>query len=209
MGGAAKYAGLALLAAVAISACAATPPAPPDSVHQPEMASSAAMSNADILASLVTGAKNGDTCPELFAFIDQIEESSPLYGTAQDTLRSVGCYMRDSERTDQRSPGARAAAPGPWEGVSGGEEVTPSSKCLTAAKMAAEEPDEERAEPLIQSTLNECTSVNEWMSALEAYPGVMGLMPGSRPSGFELDSVCYAFKTSAVCLDAEQQGSLR
>lgn len=131
-----------------------------------------------------------------------------MYSTAQDKVRSVGYYAHDSQRSDIPASGAdgHAAEPPvatPWPGVPG-EKVTPSPSCLDAAKAAAAEPDPDRADPLIIATLDACTSVTEWMSALEAYPAVMG----TAPDKISLQSACWAGPGSDVCMDAQQQGLL-
>jgi hypothetical protein len=142
---------------------------------------------------------DGAECPELFVIFDRIDESAEVFSVAQGELINVGCFSRDSERNDAELEGQ--APNSPWLGVPG-EEVTPSASCNDAAMAAARETDSARAEPLITATLDACVSVNEWMSALALYPGVMGMMDGYIPQLLDLQSACHGYIGAAVCRDA-------
>jgi len=141
----------------------------------------------------------GDECAELFAVLDQMDEGADAFPTAQGELRNVGCYTRDAERNDKGL--AAQALDSPWLGVPG-EKVAPSAACIGSAEVAAKELDSMLAEPLIAATLDACTSVDEWMSVLAMYPGVMGMVEGSIPQLLDLQSACYSYVDSAVCQDA-------
>lgn len=146
---------------------------------------------------------DGDDCTALFAVFDQIDEDGEAFPDAQGELINVGCHTRGSQRTDAD---LAAQAPGsPWLGVPG-EEVSPSEVCKATAQAAAAEKDSTRAEPLIAATLDDCVSVDEWMSVLALHPGVMGMAPGYIPQLLDLQTVCYTYTDSAVCQDALGRG---
>lgn len=146
---------------------------------------------------------DGADCPDLFTILDGIDEQDSAFPTAQGELINIGCYTRTSARTDGD---LRSAAPdSPWLGVPG-ERVQVSAGCAEAAQAAADEPDVDRAEPLIAATLDACTSVSEWMSAIETYPGVMGMTEGYIPQLLDVQSACYSYPSTAVCTDATNLG---
>lgn len=142
----------------------------------------------------------GSDCPDLFAVFDGIPEGSPDFGVAQGELINIGCYTRDSTRND-----GDEQASGPWRGVPG-ERVTPASACSSSAEAAAAETDATAAEPLISATLDACTTVSEWMSAIQDHPGVMGMADGFIPQLLDLQTVCYSYPDTAVCRDAVALG---
>lgn len=156
------------------------------------------------LGQLIAAVEGGEQCSELMTQLKAMDEKSDVYSTAQDKLRSVGCYSFDSVRSDLGANGDSRRGVEPWPGVPG-QKVTPSDACVKAAKRAAREVDPERADPLIAATLDACTSVNEWMSVLEAFPGVM---IGSAPDLISLQVACYGNKQTAVCQDAIKAGIL-
>jgi len=154
---------------------------------------------AEQLDELRTSIADGTECYELFDMFKQIDESSDSWDTARGEMVNVGCFSRDSERSDGDL--ADAASEGPWLGVPG-ETVTPSAACLAAAKAAAAETDSTKADPLIIATYDACESVNEWMSVLALHPGMMGLSDGYIPKLSDLELACYSYVETAVCKDA-------
>lgn len=139
----------------------------------------------------------------MFELFDTIDEDSSEFSSAQGELINVGCYSRTSERNDAEL--SEVAPDSPWLGVPG-TRVTPSEACSQAAIAAANETDSLRAEPLIAATLDACVSVDEWMSVVEEYPGIMGMADGSLPQLLDLQVVCYSYIDSAVCQDAADRG---
>ena len=175
--------------ALAITACSSPPPPAEDPVQR--------------LDGLRAAIDDGADCPDLFALLDQMDEESSEYPSAQGELRNVGCFMRDSERSDTALQSQAAGSP--WLGVPG-QEVVPATGCLDAAGAAALESDSTLAEPLIAATLDACQTVDEWMSALALEPGMLGMTPGYIPQLLDLQSVCYSYIESAVCQDAIARG---
>lgn len=166
-------------------------------------ASTSTDQSAEQLDDLRSAIESGAECTELFSVFDQIDEDAEDFPTAQGEMANVGCYSRDSARSDSE---LEAQAPdSPWLGVPG-EVVTPSAQCSDAAGAAAGETDSTRAEPLIAATLAACQSVDEWMSVLALQPGVMGMADGYIPQLLDLQSVCYSYIETVVCQDALARG---
>ena len=92
--------------------------------------------------------------------------------------------------------------------TAGRTSITPSSGCQQAMQAAAAEPDSARADPLIRATLDECSSADEWLAALNDYPGAMGLTAKADIGDRELQSACYGSEHRTVCLDAKASGRL-
>lgn len=155
------------------------------------------------LEDLRAGIDSGDECPQLFKIFDEIPEDAAEFPDAQGEMRNVGCHTRTSERTDGDL--AESAPDSPWLGVPG-ERVALSEECEAAAEAAAGETDPDAAEALIAETLEACGSANEWMSALQEHPGVMGLVEGYIPKLSDLQLVCSHYPDSATCEDAAAQG---
>lgn len=179
------YAGLAYIAAVlALSSCSATPE--------------------DQLTDLRSAIENGEECPELFPLLKEIPGDEPVVGEAQAEMRNIGCYSPTSERTD-----AERSAIDPdsdWIGVPEGKRVDVSNACLDVSEQAATEVDYLAAEQLIQRTLEVCQDTNEWLSAVEKYPGVMGMVDGAIPSVSDIQIACSAYPDTAVCTDFQRLG---
>lgn len=91
--------------------------------------------------------------------------------------------------------------------TSTGAEVEPSEECLVGMSAAADEPDPDAAEPLLEETLYSCLTADEWLSALREFPGAMGLVDGAEVGVLELQSACI-YRESTVCLDAAERGML-
>jgi hypothetical protein len=175
--------------ALTIGSCAGTQPDAAPNVGQ--------------LDSLREAIDAGAECSELFAQFDRIDEDSEEFAAAQGELAAVGCATPDSARTDAEP--APEAPSGPWPGVPGNE-VEPSPDCKEAGEAAALETDSTEAEPLIETTLYACITVDEWMSVLAVQPGIMGMRSGYIPQLVDLESVCYAYIESPVCQDALARG---
>jgi len=174
--------------------------------------SEAATNHEDPLSNLVNAIDNGEHCSELFILLDHIDNKTPQFETAQRELRAISCFTRTSERSDSKKTSedpAKAEQPtrtSPWKGIPEGKRVTPSKNCLSSMSKAASEPNSTRAEPLIANTLGECASVNEWMSALEAHPNVMGMANGYIPEKIDITIACSAYPSATVCRDASTIG---
>ena len=182
------FSGLIGVAAVlTVSACSATPE--------------------DQLTELRSAIDAGDECPELFPLLKEIPGDDPAVVEAQAEMRNIGCFSRTSERTD-----ADRSAIDPdsdWIGVPGGQRVEVAAECLNTSEQAAamSEVDFEAAEQLIYETLEVCQDTNEWLSAVEQYPGVMGMVDGSIPSVTDIEIACAAYPDTTVCTDFAALGT--
>lgn len=164
-------------------------------------------SAADTLAELRDEATAGTGCSELFAIFEQIDEQVEEFAHAKGEMVAVGCGTRNSERYDGGDPGSASIddLTSKWFGVHG-TYATPSEQCASAASTAAAEPDATAAESLIAATLDACTSVDEWMSSLQDFPGMMGLTDGYVPIVMDVQSACYSYPDTRVCADAASLG---
>lgn len=86
------------------------------------------------------------------------------------------------------------------------DEPALSEACETAMKAAADETDSAKADPLIADTLSACTTADEWLDGVRAYPGVMGLNERAEIGATELQSACFVYEDTPVCKDAVEQG---
>lgn len=156
------------------------------------------------LADLRGAISDGNECAELFPMLKAISADKQESEDAQAEMRNIGCFTTSSERTDA----ARSAVDpqSAWIGVPDGQRVVVSAECSEASMLAAEEIGSEKAELLIQRTLEECESLDEWLSALEEYPGVMGMVDGYIPSVTEVQSACIFHSSTPVCRDAADRG---
>ncbi|WP_426734425.1 hypothetical protein [Glutamicibacter sp. 2E12] len=191
--------GVALAVSIVLAGCS-TPSS--SSTNSLEPATSEAPETQ--LDALLTGIDSGTDCPGLFPLLKAIPADTPQSEQAQAEMRNIGCFSRSSERTD-----AQRGAVDPdsaWIGVPGGESVDLSEACETPAARAAQVIDADAAEVLIEKTLENCSTVNEWMSALQKYPGVMGMVDGYIPSVTDLQVACINYPQSAVCKDAMKLG---
>ena len=84
----------------------------------------------------------------------------------------------------------------------------PSADCLRAMETAAAETDPERANPLIVETLSACASADEWLAALEAHPGAMGLTERAEIGNLDLEAACWRHEGTPVCADAIETGRI-
>ncbi|MGH3654588.1 hypothetical protein [Glutamicibacter sp.] len=156
------------------------------------------------LSDLRSAIDEGKNCPELFPLLKAISSSEVASEEAQAEMRKIGCFSISSERTD-----AQRGAVDPdsaWIGVPGGESVDVSEACETPAARAAQVIGSDAAEALIKKTLENCSTVNEWLSALETYPGLMGMVDGYIPSVTDVQVACINYPASTVCNDAEKIG---
>lgn len=172
--------------AIALAGCASNSDDPPgDSVRF-----------ADFRGALDEGAN----CADLIELKNRLDPE--LHDRANRELRNLGCYSATSERQASR---ADDEAAGPWKDVPG-RRVVPSSQCMSAMETASAEKDPTGADPLITASLSACTTVDEWLSALEIEPGVMGMVDGTTPDLQSLQIVCHKAKAAAVCVDAARKG---
>lgn len=109
----------------------------------------------------------------------------------------------DASSDEKNEPEASTVRPADytWRGVPG-ERVTPSEACEAAAVAAAEEEDMFVQDDLITVTLEECSSVSEWMSVVEMHPDAMD---GSKPDIDTLMVACWDYEETVVCADALEQ----
>jgi hypothetical protein len=92
---------------------------------------------------------------------------------------------------------------------SGSDEANePSDECLGAMETAAAETDIEAADPLIVDTLSACSGADEWLTALEAHPGAMGLTERAEIGNMDLEVACWGHEDTAVCQDAINAGRI-
>lgn len=91
-------------------------------------------------------------------------------------------------------------------GLSCSGEPESSSACDEAMRTAADEPDNEKANPLITRTLSECTTVDEWLTALEHHPAAMGLTERAEIGDLDVQVACSGHEQTPVCEDAVEQG---
>lgn len=89
------------------------------------------------------------------------------------------------------------------------EAVKVSSACSAAMSAAAAEQNLGRADELIFASLDACTSADEWMAALRADPGAMGVRDAAFIDDTSLMIVCGPDQHStAVCSDAAAKGTI-
>lgn len=85
--------------------------------------------------------------------------------------------------------------------------VSVSEECDQAMRAAAAEPDLDRADPLIARTLNACSSVDEWLAALERHPAAMGLNHRAEIGDVDVLAACRpSDRDTPVCRDAADRG---
>lgn len=140
---------------------------------------------------------SGKDCPELFPLLKAIPADTSAYESAQGEMRNIGCLTSTSERTD-----AEYVAVDPeseWLGVPHGKFVEVSTECLDSSQNASDELDIEKAKSLIRQTLDTCKNVNEWLSALDKNPGLLGMVAGSKPSVNEIAVACGVYPNTSVC----------
>jgi len=169
---------------------------------------SCASANEARLSDLRDGIAAGDECHSLFAIFEQVDEDSSQFREAQDAMRTVGCYTRDADRSDGGDPSSWTIDDpnSPWFEVHG-EPVKLSTPCDQASAAAAAELDSTKADPLISASLYGCSTADEWMTALETYPGILGMMSPYTPIVLDLQSVCFGENLDApVCHDAASIG---
>jgi hypothetical protein len=80
--------------------------------------------------------------------------------------------------------------------------------CDEAMAIAAAEPDQRLALPLVAATLDACSGVAEWLAALNRYPGAMG-WDSTPPGGvgrLDVQNACYINPDTTVCVDARGLG---
>lgn len=145
----------------------------------------------------------GDNCADLLDTFKQIDESAPQFKDAQNEMRVVGCFSRTSEHSGggDTSSWTIEDPQSPWLDAHGSR-LELSAACGSAASDAATELDSSRADSLILATLDACPTVDEWMSALETYPGILALQTSYTPVISDLQLVCYGYRNTAVCQDA-------
>ncbi|MGV2855393.1 hypothetical protein ACNPON_17585 [Glutamicibacter sp. AGC13] len=152
------------------------------------------------LSELRSAIDEGKNCPELLPLLKAIPSSEVASEEAQAEMRNIGCFSISSERTDaERSAVDPDSA---WLGVPGGQRVEVSAECSDASVAAAKETDSDASELLIRETLEACSTVNEWLSALQDNPGVMGMVDHYIPSSTDVQVACMNYPGAAVCEDA-------
>lgn len=156
-----------------------------------------------LLESLQASIEKGADCEKLYEIRDEIDKNSQEYVDANKELRAISCISRFSQRSNSQA--ATANFESHWKGVPG-KKVTPAQTCIAAAEAASSEKNSTLAEPLIVATLDACTSVDEWMSVVTIYPGVVGRVQGYIPELLNLQSACYRNVDKAVCQDAVNRG---
>ncbi len=112
----------------------------------------------------------------------------------------AGCGTSDEpERSDAAVPTAA-----PTE-VSY-ETVVPSSECEQAMIKADDVPGDLSADHELAATVEECATVDEWLSALALHPGALGLTDRATIEITSVRVVCYPNPYARVCRDAAARG---
>ena len=86
---------------------------------------------------------------------------------------------------------------------------SPSAACVEAMALAADEPDIDRADALITTTLSVCVSVDEWLSALRLHPAALGVADPDDVGEVDVQAACGGDPLTAstpVCRDAAARG---
>lgn len=132
---------------------------------------------------------------------ESTEGDEPVDGLTEDASADID--DGDASSDEKNEPEASTVRPADytWRGVPG-EKVTPSEACEAAAVAAAEEEDMFVQDDLITVTLEECSSVSEWMSVVEMHPDAMD---GSKPDIDTLMVACWDYEETVVCADALEQ----
>lgn len=120
-------------------------------------------------------------------------------------VAGCGTDEREADSDTQQTPSTPAEPDSAWEGIEG-QRVTPSASCLVAMQAAADEPDSDRADTLIRTSLDECSGVDEWLSALDEHPGALGLTEHAVIGALDLRAACFPSPDSTVCQDANARG---
>ncbi len=77
---------------------------------------------------------------------------------------------------------------------------------MEAMATAAAERDSAAADPLIDATLYACSTVDEWLQALERYPAAMGATDKAELGELDVKVACYQKHEAPVCKDAVLRG---
>lgn len=138
---------------------------------------------------------------EVPAHDEPAEDDDPVDEPAEDASADID--DGDASSDEKNEPEASTVRPADytWRGVPG-EKVTPSEACEAAAVAAAEEEDMFVQDDLITVTLEECSSVSEWMSVVEMHPDAMD---GSKPDIDTLMVACWDYEETVVCAEALEQ----
>jgi hypothetical protein len=80
------------------------------------------------------------------------------------------------------------------------------SPCAITMQAASEEPDASKANSLIDVTLRECSSADEWLDTLRQYPAAVGASERAEISQLDLRWNCLHGEGTPVCEDAKEQG---
>ncbi|WP_431711281.1 hypothetical protein [Glutamicibacter uratoxydans] len=163
--------------------------------------SSCAATPTEQLEKLSEKIASGKDCPELFTWLKAIPADTAAYESAQGEMRNIGCLTNTSERTDAEHIAVDPESE--WLGVPDGKLVEVSTACLDSSQKASDELDIDKAKSLIRQTLDTCKNVNEWLSALDKNPGLLGMVAGSKPSVNEIAIACGVYPKTSVCSDFE------
>ena len=129
------------------------------------------------------------------------EDDDPVDEPAEDASADIDDGDASSDEKNEPESSTVRPADYTWRGVPG-ERMTPSEACEAAAVAAAEEEDMFVQDDLITVTLEECSSVSEWMSVVEMHPDAMD---GSKPDIDTLIVACWDYEETVVCADALEQ----
>ncbi len=91
------------------------------------------------------------------------------------------------------------------------EEPFPSLSCLSAMARAAAEPTAvDGPQLLLLPTAHACPTADEWLTALRAHPGAMGLNERAQIGALDVQVMCQtsdsARQETPMCQDAYAQG---
>lgn len=175
---------LSILAVLATTSCSPTP--------------------SEQLSDLQSSIAAGTDCPELFPQLKAIPSYTTAAESAQAEMRNIGCFTRSSERTDaKRSANSPGSA---WIGVPNGKRVEVSPSCLDVVQAGSDIVDSDSAEGFIVRSLVDCSDTDEWLSALQQYPGLMGMVDNYIPSVTDIQVACMNYPNTRVCIDARKRG---
>lgn len=86
-----------------------------------------------------------------------------------------------------------------------------ASQCEASMRAAAAEPvDSTRIQPLLTQTLYQCSTAEEWLEALRAHPGALGMTERAEIGNLDIQVMCYTLNAeqiaSPMCMDAYALG---
>jgi hypothetical protein len=122
----------------------------------------------------------------------------------------AGCASSSSEAPDDTlTDDTASSSPSSAEtDPSGGfETVTPSAACEESMAAAASVPLDAVNDAEFAATAAECSSVDEWASALYAHPDALGLSDlTDQDITWALQATCATNEGTPVCADASARG---